>query len=338
VVYAVGKPDLQEDAMRAQALLSVSFLVLLSACASHKDSDDSYEPPSSSSVAPQTNVVVYDVEAAAGASTGSNATPEVVAGTGFAGVAPGTAFPLQQSALIIDAATGVQQDKATNLSGATLTVVDAASGRVRLRVPALNLDAEFSGSSYTETTDGRLIVLSRRVLQYVDFGYWWAEGRAGMTYAHYIAGYQTPASAVPASGGATYGGKTIGQVYPANKTPAYAGVLRGDAAVGVNFATGAVSGVLTHMVVNPDGATSAWNDVRLSGSLVRGNAMSGTTSVEDGAPGPFGFRAGAAGRFSGSFYGPAADELGAVWTLRDGAGSTAVGVLGAKLDPTAPGP
>jgi hypothetical protein len=72
----------------------------------------------------------------------------------------------------------------------------------------------------------------------------------------------------------------------------------------------------------------AWDTVSLSGTIA--NALiTGTTAVTS-SPGNAGsLAASGAGTIRGGFYGPAANEVGLVWTLRDAAGSIAVGTFGA---------
>ena len=86
----------------------------------------------------------------------------------------------------------------------------------------------------------------------------------------------------------------------------------------VTFANGGVSGSLIGMQSNAGTAPLPWNTVNLTGNL-SGAAMSGTTSTT-GAPsgaGALGFSSAATGTFNGALYGPAANEVGAVWSLAE---------------------
>ena len=69
----------------------------------------------------------------------------------------------------------------------------------------------------------------------------------------------------------------------------------------------------------------------LLGAISGGN-FAGTTAATS-APGTQGSLTGSAiGTFAGLFFGPAAQELGAVWTLSDGT-ATVIGTIGAKTGP-----
>jgi hypothetical protein len=315
--------------MRQHFLYGVSCL-LLAACASGGGSGTGGHNPGGGPPAPQPNIV-YTVAPAAPATTGANTTPAIAATAGgphLAAAAPGTAFRLRQSALGFVPLVGYAADRAANDAGATLTIVNAATGQVRLRIPSLDVDADFAVSSGVSVPpDGRMHFLVHQSLQYVGLGNWGAESQtAGRgTQAQYIMGYETPAASMPAGGLATYSGTTSGWVRLQNGG---GGILKGNAALTVNFSTASVSGALTGIVVNPEVANEPWNDVSLQASIVSGSAISGTATVTT-APGAHrSLNAGATGSLEGAFYGPAANELGAVWTLHDGTNG-ASGVIGA---------
>ena len=135
-------------------------------------------------------------------------------------------------------------------------------------------------------------------------------------------------NALPTSGSATYLGKTTGETY----SPSGGGSLAGNASVTVNFGTNAVTGTLTNMTVIVLGGNQAWNDVSLSGTL-SGATFSGTTAATSAGGGNLSLKASATGTMSGAVYGPAANNVGAVWTLFDGT-SAAAGALGAKQAPS----
>ena len=71
-----------------------------------------------------------------------------------------------------------------------------------------------------------------------------------------------------------------------------------------------------------------WNNVAFN-STITGNGFSGTTSVTSSPAGPASLSAGATGTIEGKFFGPAAQEAGAVWTLFDGV-KAAIGTLTGK--------
>jgi hypothetical protein len=104
--------------------------------------------------------------------------------------------------------------------------------------------------------------------------------------------------------------------------------LIGDAQFTADFATGKIDGVLN---LKEDGLDSyrPWLDVSVTANIAGGtNRFSGTTGVT-GAPSPSALKSSATGFIDGAFYGPDAQNLGAVWTLSDGTGA-AIGGVGAE--------
>jgi hypothetical protein len=265
------------------------------------------------------------------ATKGANAAPAVEAlagGPTLANAAPGTVFPLKQSVMIGDSLAGVSPDKASNAAGATLTIL--GDGGVRLTVPGLAVDEYYPVPyGYGGTGTCCMIVLGRdwQNLDYLRVNTWVVEyeNRPAASFAWYMLGYETPASAVPNSGAATYSGPVSGAVSLANKQ---GGALGGDASVNVNFSTATVTGTLTNMLVNPVTQREPWNDVSLQASLAS-NSFSGTAAVTSAPGTPRALGAGATGTVEGGLYGPAANQLGAVWTLYDGQ-NAAIGVIGAS--------
>jgi hypothetical protein len=113
------------------------------------------------------------------------------------------------------------------------------------------------------------------------------------------------------------------------------GALSGNAHVSVDFASTAVTGSLTGMTVTDAGssARTPWNDVTFSGNF-RGATFNGTaaTGSAPAGAGAYGLSGAATGRFDGEFYGPTAQEVGAVWSLHESTadgGKSALGVFGA---------
>ena len=107
-----------------------------------------------------------------------------------------------------------------------------------------------------------------------------------------------------------------------------------------NFATGAISGRMTNLlVVNTDGFNDPLNDILFSASIGGGSSrFVGTTSVSGvprepsgvGTPsGNVGLQLNATGTIVGGFFGPTAQEAGAVWTIDDGR-ARVIGSFGAK--------
>jgi hypothetical protein len=94
----------------------------------------------------------------------------------------------------------------------------------------------------------------------------------------------------------------------------------GTPSISVNFGSGSVSGSFTQMRMS--NSLQPWNDVSVAGNIAMGtNKFSGTTAATS-APGTLMSLSGSAtGSINGAFYGPAAQNLGAVWSLSDGTGS-----------------
>ena len=76
-----------------------------------------------------------------------------------------------------------------------------------------------------------------------------------------------------------------------------------------------------------NGNTEHWNDVSITANIAAGsNTFNGTTAAAS-APGlPMSLSGSAVGKINGAFFGPAAQNLGAVWSLSDGTGS-AIGTV-----------
>jgi hypothetical protein len=146
----------------------------------------------------------------------------------------------------------------------------------------------------------------------------------------FATGYETPASGMPTSGAAFYSGtKNAAGVIISD----HAGIINrasvfGDATLAANFGTGAITGSFSNMTaVDSASVKSPWNDVSVSGSIIAGTSrFSGTTAVTSTPSGAFAVSGSASGRIDGGFYGPTANELGAVWSIKD-SGTVAVGVV-----------
>lgn len=141
----------------------------------------------------------------------------------------------------------------------------------------------------------------------------------------FVAGYETPAAALPTSGTASYTGVVGGAVY----VPAPGGFdeasLAGSASFTADFGLRSVAGAVTGMNA---GGSAAWNDVTFT-SAIAGNGFSGSTSVTTTPAGTWSLAGNATGTIEGTFFGPAAQEAGAVWTLFDGT-RAAIGTLRGK--------
>ena len=267
-----------------------------------------------------------------------------------------TAFPLTESVQTVSN-TSVA-DSAANSGNATLTLMGViVNGQLvttgptlgtyayQLNVPgltALNSDTKnilpHDGTVVT-LSDGSTAALKTTDLTYTQFGIWTyiPKGSSSSTVGTVVTGFQTPTSGVPTSGTGTYAsvaGAVGGTVYAPSNSQISPASLSGNAAVSVNFASGAVTGQLSSMMATAAGASggTAWNTVNLTGTL-SGATVKGTTATPAAATGTYGESAAATGSFAGALYGPAGTEIGAIWSLNDAGGATngkaAVGTFGA---------
>jgi len=256
-----------------------------------------------------------------------------------------TVFPLFETVMIsANTANGftVTPDAAANTGGATLT--SNATGKLsddvfRLTVPGHSYDVTMtSGGFYcyglvcgdSSGTDIELWATSPYTvnLTYMWFGGWGAFGNNGYSFANFVTGYRTPDSSIPTTGTANFAGSVVGSTWAPQGSCVVC--LSGKAAMQANFGTGKITGNLTNMMYQQ---TTPWNDVSLSGTISTGiNAFSGTTAVTSAPAGQNSLGSSATGTFGGMFFGPSAQELGAVWTLYDGT-KAATGSIGAKNGP-----
>ena len=257
-----------------------------------------------------------------------------------------TTFPVNQTVLsvtptsISDANAGggtiTFQAGTTIISGTTFSTVD-------LKIPSLSLDLpNLSGVPYTVGPGNNPTTVFN--LNYTVMGAWTntdvtnPNGYAGA----FVTGLQTPTSGIPTFGKAVYQGQFSGGagvvsgivfVPSANGTIDTARVT-GAAQIAVDFLTHDIGGGLTGMQ-SPNGS---WNDVAFTGKLA-GTGLSGTTTATGLSRDPkFGMTTSAdgtaaTGTFSGALYGPGAQELGAVWTLHDNSGKSAIGIVAATRAP-----
>ena len=161
-----------------------------------------------------------------------------------------------------------------------------------------------------------------QALDYVAFGSWqWGLAEPG-DVGHFVFGYETPPASMPVSGTAVFSGVWEGELFtPKAGQPVQARDVGGNAAFSVDFLSGKISGTLTSVTSGGSygGELQPWNDVSVSAAISAGsNRFSGTTAAPSSPS--------AAGTIAGAFYGPAAQQLGAVWTLGDGT-SSAIGTV-----------
>jgi hypothetical protein len=247
-------------------------------------------------------------------------------------------FPALTTSVQFDASgvRAVQSDQS-----ATVTVIDAHN--LQVTIPAVNVNAriwEAASLIGPDFFDGPVIGLS-----YVALGNWQQNSiqpsNTGnpQNYTLFAFGYETPASAMPTSGTATFSGTVQGSEFAPVGTQIVSVGLFGNAALSVDFASGKIAGSFTQMNATPYWpptapgylATTPWNDVSVSANIAAGtNKFSGTTAATSNPQSAYSLSASAKGSVVGAFYGPNAQELGAIWTLGDGRASAIGGVAAAR--------
>ena len=187
-----------------------------------------------------------------------------------------------------------------------------------LVIPSLNLDQPITFS--TATGDALFLGLS-----YVSTGQW--AQRSSTTSPNllssgvYVFGYQTPQAAMPTGGTAVFSSTatTIATIYKTVGTEIQSAHITGNASITADFGSGAINGSFTQMKVTN---TEHWNDVSVTANIASGsNTFSGSTAAASAPGAPMSLSGSAVGKINGVFFGPAAQNLGAVWSLSDGTGS-----------------
>ncbi len=209
-------------------------------------------------------------------------------------------------------------------SGSTITVPGAQNARYVLSVPLF-----VPGDCLVcDGTDASHLGLTN--LSYVTLG-GWSVSNQSQSAIQFLFGYETPASSVPAAGHASFSGTATGDVYVPANGQILQSHLSGDATLSVDFASGKITGGFTNTHYIPVGGNSAavpWNDVSVNASIAAGtNRFIGATAVTSAPRNTMSLNSSATGSISGGLYGPAAQELGAIWTLNDGNASAIGGVL-----------
>lgn len=209
----------------------------------------------------------------------------------------------------------------SSIQDTTVTVIDTSghSSTVRVVVPSAGIDKTVTMNTNLLGFQGDTQVWG---LSYVALGEWadWTSGRTN-AFTETVFGYETPVSAIPTSGTAQFSGWASAVVF---KSGSYSAYVYGSSAFSVDFASGRVTGAFTNM----QQAGSPWNDVSVSGSIAAGtNRFGGTTAVTSTPNTPNSFTGLATGLIDGGFYGPSAQNLGAVWSLSEGTSSALGGVV-----------
>jgi hypothetical protein len=205
----------------------------------------------------------------------------------------------------------IYPDGPANAAGAT---VKAEGGQLKVDVPTWQLSVDLVNFGHASLDWTRV--------SYWNLDDWWGVGGANRSV--FVFGYETPAAAMPASGTATYSGLAEGTAFNALNQGATEVKLSGNASFTADFGARTVTGSLTGMIAD----AAPWNSVAFS-SQIAGNGFSGSTSVTSAPAGAASLGINATGTLEGKFFGPSAQEAGAVWTLFDGA-KAAIGTLSGK--------
>ena len=214
---------------------------------------------------------------------------------------------------------------------ATLTIISTSANAANFQIviPSLNVNANLTyHTNIVQNIDGINWGYS-----YANAGIWSQTNGSNVLQSAtaFSSGYETPASAIPTTGSGSFAGYATAIVYKPNGGAITGTYVDGIANLAANFSSGQVTGALTQMREEGGaGSASPWNDVSLNAAIAPGTGrFSGTTAVTSTPGTAAGLSASATGHIDGAFYGPAAQNIGAVWSLSDGAGS-AIGALVAK--------
>jgi hypothetical protein len=239
-------------------------------------------------------------------------------------------FPLIAASLN-SASTGMSTSPAPD---AKIIVNSAVPTSFQLVIPSLNINTTFTSiEGLLNNSSGWTWGYS-----YVVAGSWGAGTAQGSLQSNpfYIFGYETPGSGMPTTGTAQFAGTASGNVFQTNNGTILGTAVNGNANLSVNFSSGQVAGSLTHMQqwdgipYNSSPTYLPWNDVSLNANIAPGtNKFSGTTAATSSPGTSFSLATSATGHVDGAFYGPAAQNVGAVWSLSDGSKS-AIGAFAAK--------
>jgi hypothetical protein len=239
-------------------------------------------------------------------------------------------FPLLISSLQ-KSATGLSQ--VSGNQGATVTVVNSSSNSttVQIMIPSLGVNVTDTLHSSLASGLGQYI----DGLSYAVMGAWIQRQTTNsppiLSDSEFVFGYETPQGAMPKSGTAVFSGgtvqadlyKTVGTEI---QTTSVVGTSVSSVSISANFGSGAVTGSFTKMQTMNN---QPWNDVTLTANIATGtNRFSGSTAAASAPGGSMSLSGSAVGQINGAFYGPAAQQLGAVWSLSDGTGS-ALGTVAA---------
>jgi hypothetical protein len=224
--------------------------------------------------------------------------------------------------------TGLSPTPGDPAATATVLSDSSNSSAVQVVIPSLGINQTITMHSDAAGggDDGQPIY----GLSYVAVGFWGVNSSPNvLSNGVYVFGFETPQAAMPTSGTAVFSGMgtATATIYKTVGTEIQSGFVGGNASITANFGSGAINGSFTQMKVFSN-AVEQWNDVSVTANIATGsNTFSGST-VAASAPGaPMSLSGSAVGKINGAFFGPAAQNLGAVWSLSDGTGSALGTVL-----------
>jgi len=269
----------------------------------------------------------------------------------------GTVFTLAGPAVKLTStsvgASGIDPSKSRATYRGTVTTNGQIYPVFDLSIPDISLTAanvRGDGTPVT-TADGGKVLAGISTLNYTLLGVWSYTPASGGTGYLGVAvnGFGTKPASLPTSGTATYtGASTVGggasgvvgaYFVPSGSGSIAGGTLSGNVSLTTDFTSNNVNGTMSNMMATPTGSGTAtpWNTISLNGRISRpaqdtpGFAGATATTAAPAGAGAAGFSSSATGGFSGLFYGPNAEEVGASWTLADpsaaGGGKAAFGVF-----------
>jgi hypothetical protein len=196
---------------------------------------------------------------------------------------------------------------------------------------------------FLESTD-KSTTGSGEDLLWLAYGMWSVSGgESAASYgANFVTGTETPDANMPTTGTAEFNGFVQGSATLRDGPNLRVASLKGDATLVADFANGTITGSAPTIIAIPlgqipfpqgpltPGPAQEWNSLLFTGSFAQGlNSFSGETSVGSAPGNSYSLTGDAEGHFSGMFYGPSADAVGAVWNLHDSTGMAA-GILAGK--------
>lgn len=224
---------------------------------------------------------------------------------------------------------------------ATQSYTVEAPGRAQSFAPA-NLttddaDEKIYNKSSGETRDTLTLVAtpytSNTPNRYVRIGFWQrnlsSPGLQDTTFDAFVYGLETPATALPRTGGASYATDVLGFVTTPGKEPrAFAGSGRLDVDLALGI-FGAKSSVTEYSLTSPDSIIGGAIQFLAGGRLTTDNAFAGnfTYGGKDGQ---------VSGIVNGRFFGPGGEELGAAFSADSAVGAAVSGSFTGQRDASAP--